>query len=313
MKKLSAILTICCLLLLAACGNNNTEENNSSATTEKETITVTDAYGEVTIPANPKRILASYLEDSLVALDTLPVAQWAIGTSIQDYLQDSLSGVPTIEWNMPLEQAIEFEPDLIIFSSPSAVPTGQLEEYKKIAPVYVFTEEDSADWRKQIEVMGEILNKSDEAAKLLENYEANAKLASEEIKAAIGDESVAAMWVTGGQYFLLEKDRFAANVLYEDLGLTQPQFIQNMPAAANATWSPISLEALADLDADHVFILASEGEAGVETLENSSVWQGTPAAQNNGVHIIKYDGSWTTNGMIASEKVIETLKETLIK
>ena len=313
MKKLSAILTICCLLLLAACGNNNTEENNSSATTEKETITVTDAYGEVTIPANPKRILASYLEDSLVALDTLPVAQWAIGTSIQDYLQDSLSGVPTIEWNMPLEQAIEFEPDLIIFSSPSAVPTGQLEEYKKIAPVYVFTEEDSADWRKQIEVMGEILNKSDEAAKLLENYEANAKLASEEIKAAIGDESVAAMWVTGGQYFLLEKDRFAANVLYEDLGLTQPQFIQNMPAAADATWSPISLEALADLDADHVFILASEGEAGVETLENSSVWQGTPAAQNNGVHIIKYDGSWTTNGMIASEKVIETLKETLIK
>lgn len=313
MKKLSTLLLLCCFLLLAACGNNNTEENNASTTNEKETITVTDAYGEVTLPANPKRILASYLEDSLVALDTIPVAQWAIGTTVQDYLQDALSEVPTIEWNMPLEQAIEFEPDLIIFSSPSAVPTGQLEEYKKIAPVYVFTEENAADWRKQIEVMGEILNKSDEAATLLETYDANAKVASEELKAAIGDESVAGMWVTGGQYFLLENDRFAANVLYEDLGLTQPQFIQNMPAAADATWSPISLEALADLDADHVFILASEGEAGVETLKNSTVWQNTPAAQNNGVHVINYDGSWTTNGMIASEKVIETLKATLIK
>ena len=313
MKKLSALLMLCCLLLLAACGNNNTKEDNSSSTNENETITVTDAYGEVTIPANPKRILASNLEDSLVALNTIPVAQWAIGTSVHDYLQDSLSEVPTIEWNMPLEQAIEFEPDLIIFSSPSAVPTGQLEEYKKIAPVYVFKDEDAADWRKQIEVMGEILNKSDEATKVLEAYDANAKLASEEIKAAIGEESVAAIWVIGGQYYLMENDRFAANVLYEDLGLTQPQFIQNMPAATDATWSPISLESLADLDADHVFVIAAEGEAGVETLANSSVWQGTPAAQNNNVHNITDDGSWTINGMIASEKVIETLKETLIK
>ena len=312
MKKLTALLTVCCLLLLAACGNDTTEENHSSSK-NNETITVTDAYGEVTIPANPERILASNLEDSLVALDTLPVAQWAIGTTVHDYLQDTLRDVPTIEWNMPLEQAIEFEPDLIIFSSPSAVPTGQLEEYKKIAPVYVFTDEDAADWRKQIEVMGEIFNKSDEAEAVLKAYDKTTTAVSEEVKTAIGEESVAAIWLIGGQYYLLENDRFAANVLYEDLGLSQPSFIQNMAAAADANWSPISLEALADFDADHVFLIAAEGEAGLETLTNSTLWNGLPAAKNNQVYTITDDGSWTINGMIASEKVMEKVKETLVK
>lgn len=313
MKKYTAIFTLLCLLLLTACGNNDTNKENASNNEETETITVTDANGEVTIPANVERILASNLEDSLVALDTLPIRQWAIGTTVHDYLQDSLGDVATIEWDMPLEQVIEAEPDLIIFSSPSAVPTGQLEDYQKVAPVYVFKDEDAADWRKQVEVMGTILNKEEEAEKALEAYDAEAKLASEEIKAAIGDESVAAIWLIGGQYYFLENGRFSANVLYKDLGLTQPQFVQNMEAATDATWSPISLEGLADLDADHIFLIAAEGETGVEALTSSTLWKGLPAAQNEHIYLIKDDGSWTINGMIASEKVIETVKETLVK
>lgn len=51
--------------LLAACGNTNKEANNADKTHE-----VTDTLGnKVTVPAKPKRIIASYLEDYLVALE----------------------------------------------------------------------------------------------------------------------------------------------------------------------------------------------------------------------------------------------------
>lgn len=309
MRKYHALLmSVLCLLLLSACNNDNTQENNDT-----ESITVTDANGEVTIPADADRILASNLEDSLVALDITPVRQWAIGTTVHEYLQDALGDVPTIEWDMPLEQVIEAEPDLVIFSSPSVVPTGQLEDYQKVAPTYVFTDENAADWRTQITLIAEMLGKEKLAKEVLSSYDEKAADAADTIKTAIGDESVAAIWMIGGQYYVLENNRYAGNVMYEDLGLTMPAFIENIGAAKDATWSPISLEALADMDADHVFLIATEGETGMETLTSSSIWQGTPAAQNGHVYKIIDDGSWTINGKIASDKVIEALVENLSK
>lgn len=61
--------------LLMTCGNTNKEANNADKTHE-----VTDTLGnKVTVPAKPKRIIASYLEDYLVALGEKPVAQWTVG------------------------------------------------------------------------------------------------------------------------------------------------------------------------------------------------------------------------------------------
>ncbi|MBD3107002.1 ABC transporter substrate-binding protein [Bacillus sp. AGMB 02131] len=302
------LISVLCLFLLSACNNDNTQDINNA-----ESITVTDANGEVTIPADAQRIVASNMEDSLVALGITPVRQWAIGTTVHEYLQNVLADVPTIEWDMPLEQVIEAEPDLIIFSSPSAVPTGQLEEYQQVAPTYVFTDENAADWRKQIKVIGEMLGKEKQAEDVLSGYDEKAADATETVKEAIGNESVAAIWMIGGQYYVLENNRYASNVLYEDLGLTMPSFIKKLGDATDATWSPISLESLADLDAEHVFLIAAEGEAGLETLTASSIWQGTPAAQNGNVYKIGDDGSWTINGKIASDKVIDTVVETLTK
>ena len=309
-KYHTLLMSVLCLLLLSACNsnNNNTQENNNT-----DTITVTDANGEVTIPADVERIVASNMEDSLVALGITPVRQWAIGTTVHEYLQDELADVPTIEWDMPLEQVIEAEPDLIVFSSPSAVPTGQLEDYQQVAPTYVFTDEDAADWRTQITVIGEMLGKEELAADVLTAYDEEAAKASETIKAAIGDESVAAIWMIAGQYYVLENNRYSGTVLYDDLGLTMPTFIENLGDATDATWSPISLESLADMDADHVFLIAAEGETGLETLTASSIWQGTPAAKNGNVYEIVDDGSWTINGKIASDKVIDTVVEKLAK
>src|SRR5690606_7174469 len=110
------------VLALAACGEeeaatdssntNDTEENKSADTEEGGTRTLTDAMGnEVEIPENPERVLASYLEDYLVALDITPVAQWSVNdsASIQDYLQADLEGVPTIPFDLPFEAVQEVQ------------------------------------------------------------------------------------------------------------------------------------------------------------------------------------------------------------
>ncbi|AIE61647.1 iron-hydroxamate ABC transporter substrate-binding protein [Bacillus methanolicus] len=305
-----AIITIfiCTIMLLVGCGTNNTKETQENT----KDVTVTDAMGKVTIPANPQRILAPYMEDSLVALGVTPAAQWSIGTTVLDYLQSDLKDVPKIGWDLPLEQTIKAQPDLIVFSSASAIQKGNYEEYKKVAPTYVFKDDEGSDWRKQLEVMGKLLGKEKQAKNVLADYDAKVKDASKKIKEAIGDETAAILWVAGDQFYLFENTRFAANVLYGDLGVAQPKMIQKLPKA-EATWKPVSLEALSKLDADHLFLVSKPGEPGLETLKNSSVWKGIPAVKKGNVYNMEDPSHWTISGVIANNLTIDQIVDSLTK
>ena len=302
------VLMLCTVLLLAACGS----KNNDSADTEKSDKTVTDAIGEMSFPVDPERILAPNLEDYLVTLGITPAAQWSIGTSVHEYLQDDLKDVPLIGWDMPIEDVIEADPDLILFESEAAIQEGQYEEYKKVAPTYVFKEEDTADWRTLLTKMGELFGKEDQAKEAIQSYEDKVAEAKSTVKEKIGDESAAIIWVTGGQFFVMEGDRYASNVLYNDLGISMPTFIRNL-GEAQVTWQGTSLEALADLDADHLFIAAANGEAGIETLENSSIYKSIPAVQKGNVYMFEDSSNWTTNAKTANDKTIDLVLESLNK
>ncbi|MEH7095677.1 iron-hydroxamate ABC transporter substrate-binding protein [Neobacillus vireti] len=310
-KRITIIFTLLTILfLVSACSNSSKETKNTTNKTSK--VTLTDAKGEVVIPANPKKIIAPYLEDSLVALGVKPAAQWSIGDTVLDYLQPELKGVPKISWDLPLEQVISNNPDLIIFSSPAAIQKGQYEEYKKIAPTYVFKDEISSDWRKQLTQMGRILSKQDKAKETLANYDTKAADAKAKIQKSIGDETVALIWVMADKFYLMEHNRFSANVIYNDLGLKQPDFIKNLGDAA-VQWDPIALEKLPEIKADHIFLISKKGEAGLDLLSKSSIWNGLDAVKNNHVYEMNDPTFWTINGLIASEKTIDAAEKALIK
>jgi iron complex transport system substrate-binding protein len=310
-----SITLLIMVLFVAACGNTENSDSGKEATeknAEKSEITLEDAMGEVVIPANPERIIAPYLEDSLVALGVKPAAQWSIGDTVLDYLQADLSEVPKIGWDMPLEQAINNDPDLIIFSSPSAVQNGQYEEYKKIAPTYVFKDEVYADWRAQLTQMGEILNKQKEAEAALAEYEATVLDAKTKVQEAIDEETAAIMWVMGEQIYLLENNRFSAKVLYGDLGIKQPAFIENL-GPAGAAWDPLTLEKLPEIKADHIFLVGKKGEAAFDILAKSSIWNGLDAVKNGQVYEMNDPSFWTINGLIASEMTVQEVVNALTK
>ena len=312
-KRLSLSFTLLLMLLLVtACSNSNNSNTDNKTAKKSVEVKLTDAMGEVAIPANPKRIIAPYLEDSLVALGVKPAAQWSIGETVLDYLQPQLKGVPKVGWDLPLEQAISYNPDLIIFSSPASIQKGQYAEYKKIAPTYVFKEEVSADWRKQLTQMGEILNKQKEAKDALADYDAKAAAAKAKIKKSIGDQTAAIIWVMADKFYLLENNRFSAKVLYNDLGIKQPAFVKNLGPAA-VQWDPIALEKLPEIKADHIFLISKKGEAGLDILAKSSIWNGLEAVKTNHLYEMNDPSFWTINALIASEKTIDEVVKSLTK
>lgn len=326
MKSLSkhTILFLSLIIIMAVittgCNTNNTSDdaNDSSndktteETTNDEDITVESEMGEVTIPANPEYILAPFHEDTLLSLGVTPVAKWAIDTRIQEHLEDQLADLPTIEWTMPLEQVLSYEPDLIILENSLDSYEGTYEDYQKIAPTYVMDEETVGDWKKQLDVFGELLGKEDEAEQAISEYDDTVAEAKESISDAIGEDSIAAIWVVGGKYFVFEKDRNSAGVLYDELGVTVPSFIDDL-GEASPQWEALSLEKLSELDADHVILLADDNEEGIKNLESSNVWAKVPAVENDNVHIINEADAWTNQGKIAATKTINSISDIFVK
>lgn len=319
-KKMAKSLLFASLLLvfaiLAACGNNSDADKNTETDTTEEAKdrTLKDAMGhEVKVPAEPKAVIGSYLEDELVSLGVTPAAQWSIrdGEGVQAYLQESLKDVPTVDSELPYEAVASFNPDLLLMTSAATVEGAKYEQYSNIAPTYVVSEENNNDWRKRLETVGEVLGKEDKAKQVLADYDKKAEEAKASIQDAAKDESAAAIWLVGGQLFIVGENVSSGAVLYGDLGLAVPEVVKEISKTATGNWSSISLEKLAELDADHLFLINSDGDS-AETLKDP-LWSNIPAVKNGNIYEYGPDTSWLYSGSIANTQIIDDVVESLTK
>lgn len=307
-------------LWLAACGSNNKNEaannaaTNAPAATEAPTErTLTDALGnEVTVPANPQRIIASYLEDHLVALGIKPVAQWSVPNGIQDYLKDSLADVPTIGYDLPFEAVTSFDPDLILMAYDSNVEGDKFAQYSKIAPTFTIGDKLTADWRAALLKVGEVVGKSEEAQKALDAYDVKAKDAKEKIQGFAAGESAAALWFVQGSFYIVSEKLSSGDLLYNQLGLAVPEVVKEISAAGTGNWNAIPLEKLAELDADHLFLINSGTDADSQALSDP-IWQNIPAVKNGKLYEYPSTSSWLYAGTIAYSQVIDDVLESIVK
>jgi len=316
-KKVTIMMTVflAILLFLVGCSDKNKEVKPSEPVAEEVSTerTMTDAMGnEVIIPAKPERILASYLEDNLVALGITPVAQWSVndGAGVQMYLHDYLKDVPTIPFELPFEVVTSFTPDLILMGSAQAVEGSKYEQYNKIAPTFVVEEENNGDWREQLLSVGEILGQTEEAKKVLEEYEIKAEESKKLLQESVDSESAAAIWLVNNNFFMVSENVSSGAVLYGDLGLSIPSLVKEISSSAMGNWSAISLESLAELDADHLFLINSDKGNGAEML-NDPLWKNIPAVKNNHIYEFDADTSWLYAGPIANTQIIDDVVESL--
>ncbi|QGH36672.1 ABC transporter substrate-binding protein [Gracilibacillus salitolerans] len=317
------------LFLLAACGNNedtepaesSTDENeatedqtaNDTETEDEGTRTVTDAMGhEVEVPANPERVIGSYLEDYLVALGVTPVAQWSVrdGEDIQDYLQDDLEDIPTIPSELPYEAVTSFEPDLLLMDSASMVEDNKYDQYNKIAPTFVVGTEENNDWREKFQMIAEVFGMEAKAEEVLAGYDTKAEDAKGQIQEAIGDESVAALWLFADTFYVVSENLSSGDLLYNELGLKAPSVVSEISETTTANWSEISLEKLAELEADHIILVNSDN--GSSVLEDP-IWQNIPAVQKDNIYEYGQGSSWLYTGPIANSQMIDDALESLVE
>ncbi|MBO0459005.1 ABC transporter substrate-binding protein [Enterococcus hulanensis] len=293
------------LFSLAACG-----QSSDSKDTSNDTRTLTDSQDhKVEIPKKPKRIIASYLEDYLVALDEKPVAQWTVGEGkIQNYLQDKLKGIPTINYDLPYEDVLKFEPDLLLIGSNGSLEGGKYKEYVKIAPTYVVKNGEEVTWREQLEDIGKVLGKEDKAKDVEKDYDQLVDKTKTELKDKIEGKSAVVLWVTNNSAFMVADTRSSGQLLYQELGFDVPQLTKDISKKATADFSPVSLESLSQLDADYIFLVNSDSGA---AMFKDPLWSNIPAVKNK--HLYEFDGesSWLYNGPIAYTKMVESIRDVL--
>ncbi|SFB57835.1 iron complex transport system substrate-binding protein [Cohnella sp. OV330] len=306
--------------VLAACGNSNAEStasetasataasgasasSASSATAEANDAgdyrVLTDAAGhEVKVPAHPRRIIAPFLEDPLSALGIKPVAQWSAGGVPQQYLQDKLAGVPALKMDGGLkpEEALSYNPDLIIFLSPVYVPEGSYEQFAQIAPTFVLSDND-ADWRGNLEKLGKLMNDEDAASAALKQYDD--KLA--DAKARLGDlpkdkTAVLLQGVDEKGFKLFGPNFYGGVTLYQALGFKQP-------AVVTGNYETYSIEKLAELaDVDYIFVISGPGRAAPPS--DNPLWKSLKAVKAG--QVFEADsGYWFNQNSIASGLIMD--------
>lgn len=310
----SSLLVFTALLVSACSGNTGTAPEKAAP--EQAAVTervVTDAMGnKVTLPVHPQKVIATYLEDHLVALGVKPVAQWSVGEgSVQGYLQKELAGIPAIPYDLPLEVVMSHSPDLIILESAELAAGDKYNQYAKIAPTYAVGIGKNTDWRKELLAVGEVLNKRDEAKAVLAAYEKKAQEAKEKLQQGIGTKSATALWVLPKSTFVVKENLSSGDVLYKDLGFTVPEIVKEVTQASDANWSKISLEKLAVLNTDYLFIVNSKGMP-LKELVSDPVYANIPAVKNGHVYEFSKDSSWLYSGTIANGQIIDDVVKSVL-
>jgi iron complex transport system substrate-binding protein len=274
---------------------------SSEAPSQMETRVVTDEFGEVEIPANPKRISALYREDYLVALGITPIVQYYNPMwGKQDYLKLE---TPLFDVTGSIEALLVTEPDLIIGAG--EVDAAQYELYSKVAPTFRLPDDVLSDSRKTLTLIAELLGLSDKAEEVLADYEARIVDVKAKLNAAIGDEKLVVLRMN-----VVDKsinifgihNTFVGQILYEDLGLKAPAFAEAM-TEGNIV---LSKEVIPELDADHIILLPSNGtweeESNAKALEEMKadpLWKSVPAFKTGHVYPVERS-YWQTGAIMAN-------------
>ncbi|GAA0357345.1 ABC transporter substrate-binding protein [Bacillus horti] len=315
-----------CLFILAACGGNNeassetsnesTPTEQSEATTEEneeEEVAATDtrdiehALGTTPITGTPLKIVTLYqgANDAAAALGIEPVGaveSWS-QLPMYDYLADSFTNTTFIggETQPNLEELSKLQPDLIVATVARHEEIyGQLSQ---IAPTIMT--ESLSEWRETIEMMGEALNKQDEAQQIFAEWDERvadfkAKMSDQfpiEVTIANFRADHARVYITG----------FAGSVL-KDLGFSRPENQRSDEFALMLS----DKESIPEMEAETIFVFMDDHESVQENYKewtSHPLWENLEAVKNNEVHRVD-EIVWNLGGgYLAANLMLDNLYE----
>lgn len=301
------ILLLTAMLALAGCGNSTQQTSTSkkeSAPKEETVREIKHAMGVTEIKGTPERvvILTNEGTEALLALGVKPVGaiqSWS-GEPWHDHIKAEMDGVKDLGFeNEPnLEAIIELNPDLIIANK---IRHEKIyDQLSKIAPTVA--SEDLANWKANLELYAQTLNKEDEGKKVMEQFDQRVA----EAKEKLGDKTATKVSVVkfskkGVQIY--QKDTFSGGIL-EQLGMARPE-AQDVNNFAEV----VSEEGMDVMDGDIMFYWASDEIGQTEIADQakeyfkSPVFQNLNVAKTNQVHQVN-DVIWNTAGGIKAAHLL---------
>ena len=280
-------------------------------TTAAYPVTFKDMKGEHTLTEKPKviAVLDVKFADQLIALGEKPAGSVIAGTKDEfpEYLSAQMDGVKFLgtrdEPN--LEAIVALNPDLILMTD---FQEEAYESVSKIAPTIVL--DFYEDWQDTLTTIGTITGKQAEAEVVKKAYEDKIAGLREQLSAKLGDETVALIRPRPEGIRVHGPEHRTGSILYEDLGLKAPAFVQ---AIKDDTSVEISMETVADIGADRYFLLSDDLFAkDAEALASSPIWKSLDAVKNNRAYDVNSTLWIAYYGPLAINIIVDQASEALL-
>ena len=311
----AAALTAAAVLALGAC-SAGTDAGESAPATEAATSTVQDRVvttdqGDVTVPADPQRVvvLNHALAGYLYALDvpvlaTIPEVTDDPDPAFSPFWEDEAEadGTQLIEWSADgfnLEAILALEPDLIIgggWGFPLKQATDVYDGLSQIAPT-VLVSGSYTTWQEQLEFLADdVFDQASTADELVSGYETRLAEVRDAITVPEGPTSFLAMTSEGKSFALIEGEALPST--FEDLGFEIDGVQERTgaePYTAGGDMFEVSAEQVGSVfTAPNVFVIGFNGAVtDVATLSESPVFAGLPSFQAGHAHDLP---TWTIRG-----------------
>ena len=294
-------------LVLTACGGGSSSATDASEAAAQET-TVGTAYGDVTVPAEPERVvtLAESALDVSLAVGVTPVGTTASrgGDSAPAYLGEGAADIPVVATvaEPNLEAILEAQPDLIL-ASPN-LAQEQYDALTAIAPTVVPEGTAGGDWTAPLHTYAEALGADDELTSALDDVTARAEaLAGDGV---VDGTAAVVRWAANGP--VLMNSALMSGSLLQAAGATPVQAAAELGTKPHS--DPLSLENLAQVDADRLFLAAfgADGTGALEAARSQPAFTQLQAVQEGAT--TEVDGSvWSSAaGPIAADLVMDDIE-----
>ncbi|MCR8849748.1 iron-hydroxamate ABC transporter substrate-binding protein [Rossellomorea sp. SC111] len=278
MKKWLIPFTLLLVLLVSACSNGSTKEEGSDSKekdSKSDTITYQSENGPVEVPADPQRVVVlSSFAGNVMALDVnlVGVDSWS---KLNPRWDKELEGVEEVN-DESLEKIIELDPDLIIGLS----NIKNVDKLNEIAPTVTYTY-GKVDYLTQHIEIGKLLNKEKEAQQWVDDFKERAKVAGDDIKAKIGEDTTVSVIESFNKQLYVYGNNWGrgTEILYQEMDLKMPEKVKKQ--ALEPGYFALSTEVMPEFAGDYL-IISKDPKADNSFMETET-YKNIPAVKDNQV------------------------------
>ncbi|WP_238178001.1 helix-turn-helix domain-containing protein [Paenibacillus contaminans] len=272
----------------------------------KQTVGVTPGQYRSSYESST-RIFAPFLEDYLLALDIMPVLQFTHKRwGRQEYL--GLREVPDFDVTTGDWTALSrHKPEFIILDD--GYHRWNLDKCSRISPVFKMPYS-GEDWRITLQTFGSILGRKDKAALAIEKHESKIAEARERLARTVRNDTVAVLRISSRAVYLYggSSRGYTGPLLYGNLGLAQPDLVREL--ARDERRISLTMEGLARLDADHLFITFDKEDGEGRDLLDTPIWKELKAVRSKRVYEVDFL-AWMNYGVLSHNRKIDDVLKVL--